>query len=133
MVLSGSFLTDRIRRAFNYEASWINIGIAEHENGLPESSRGIMSRAAVRSSEQVLAELILAISDKKDEFRAAVISRAVNSAIMTYTEKPLLSQYLAESMNVDLGDIQRVEECLHDYFMRSIAAAVVVEPHKKQV
>ncbi len=127
------FLTDRIRRAFNYEASWINIGIAEHENGLPESSRGIMSRAAVRSSEQVLAELILAISDKKDEFRAAVISRAVNSAIMTYTEKPLLSQYLAESMNVDLGDIRRVEECLHDYFMRSIAAAVVVEPHKKQV
>ena len=28
---------------------------------------------------------------------------------------------------------RRVEECLHDYFMTSIAAAVVVDPHKKIV
>ncbi len=127
------FLADRIRRAFNYEASWINIGIAEHENGLPEGARGIMSQVAVRTSEQVLVELILAVSDKKDPFKAAVISRAINAAIMTYTEKPLLSQYLGESMGLDLGDHERVGEYIHEYAMRSIAAAVVIAPRTKLI
>ena len=126
-------LTDRIRRAFDRRASWINIGIAEHENGLPESSRGIMARTAVEGSERILAELILAVSDKKNAFQAALISRAVNAAIMSYSEKPLLNQYLEESLGVDLSDPRRVEECLHDYFMTSIAAAVGVDPHKKIV
>ncbi len=126
-------LTDRIRRAFDRNASWINIGIAEHENGLPESSRGIMARTAVEGSEQVLAELILAVSDKKNAFQAALISRAVNAAIMSYSEKPLLNQYLEEAMDVDLSDPRKVEECMHDYFMKSIAAAVVVDPRTKVV
>ena len=52
---------------------------------------------------------------------------------MSYSEKPLLNQYLEESLGVDLSDPRRVEECLHDYFMTSIAAAVVVDPHKKIV
>lgn len=122
------FLTDRIRSAFDYKASWINIGLAEHENGLPETSRGLMAQTAVKASEQVLAELIIAISDKKDRFQAALISRSINAAIMSYCEKPLLNQYLEEAMDVPLSDERRVEECLHDYFMKSIAAAVVVDP-----
>lgn len=127
------FLADRIRRAFNYEASWINIGIAEHENGLPENARGIISQVAVHTSEQVLAELILAVSDKKDPFKAAVISRAINAAIMTYTEKPLLNQYLGESMGLDLTDHEKVGDYIHGYAMRSIAAAVVIDPRTKQI
>lgn len=127
------FLADRIRRAFDYQSSWINIGIAEHENGLPESSKGLMSQVAVRTSEQILAELILAVSDKKDTFRAAVISRAINAAIMTYTEKPLLNQYLGESMGLDLGDREKVGDYLHEYAMRSIAASVVIDPRNKLI
>ena len=92
-----------------------------------------MARTAVEGSERILAELILAVSDKKNAFQAALISRAVNAAIMSYSEKPLLNQYLEESLGVDLSDPRRVEECLHDYFMTSIAAAVVVDPHKKIV
>lgn len=127
------FLADRIRRAFNYDASWINIGLAEHENGLPESAKGIISQVAVHTSEQVLAELILAVSDKKDPFKAAVISRAINAAIMTYTEKPLLNRYLGESMGLDLGDHEQVGDYLHDYAMKSIASAVIIDPRTKQI
>lgn len=126
-------LTDRIRRAFDYKASWVNIGLAEHENGLPESSRGLMAQTAVKASEQVLAELILAVSDKKDAFQAALISRSINAAIISYSEKPLLNQYLEEFMDIDLSDKRKVEECLHDYFMKSIASVVVVDPRMKMV
>lgn len=127
------FLSDRIRRAFDYNASWINIGIAEHENGLPESSKGLMARVAVHTSEKILAELILAVSDKKDAFKAAVISRVINAAIMTYTEKPLMNQYLGESMDLDLENRERVGDYLHEYAMRSIAAAVTIDPMNKRV
>lgn len=127
------FLADRIRRAFNYDASWINIGLAEHENGLPESAKGIISQVAVHTSEQVLAELVLAVSDKKDPFKAAVISRAINAAIMTYTEKPLLNRYLGESMGLDLSDHEQVGDYLHDYAMKSIASAVIIDPRTKQI
>ena len=117
-------LRDRIRRTMDYEASWINIGIAEHENDLPDSSRGLMSHTAVRTGEQMLAELILAVSEDKDPFRAAVISRSINATIMAFMEKPLLRQYLGESLGVDLGDNARLEDELHAYFMRSIRASV---------
>ena len=41
------FLADRIHKIFHTKSSWINIGIAEHESGLPESSRGILAAKVV--------------------------------------------------------------------------------------
>lgn len=123
-------LKHRIHRAFDFKNSWMNIGIAEHENGLPESSRGLMARTAIEGSEKILADLIMAVSDKKDAFKAGIVSRAVNAAIMSYAEKPLLNKYLEESLGVDLSDMQHVEKTLHDYFMKSIAAAAVGETTK---
>lgn len=117
-------LRDRIHRTMDYESSWIIIGMAEHEGDLPDSSRGILSEVVVRTGERMLAELILAVSDDKDAFRAAIISRSVNATVMAFMEKPLLWQYLAASLGIDLADTQRMEEELHTYFMRSIRAAV---------
>lgn len=127
------YLADRIRRAFDYKHSWINIGIVEHENGLPEHVRGIMSESMIRINEQVLAELILAVSDKKDVFQAALISRSINASIMSYIEKPLLNQYMERIMGIGLDDPDRVEEYFHSYFMKSIEAAVVIHPCQKMV
>ena len=118
------FLTDRIRSAFDYKSSWINIGLADHESGLPESSKGIMAKTAVRTSEQVLAELIMALGTKQDPFQAAPIARAIMAAIMSYSEKPLMNQYMQEFMGGDLSDPEKVEDVLHRYFMESIEAAV---------
>jgi AcrR family transcriptional regulator len=127
------FLADRIRTAFNYKASWINIGIEAHESGFPENLKGIMSEVAVQTNEQVLAELILTVSDKQDPFKAAVIARTICAAIMSYTEKPLLNQYLGEHMEADLEDREKYAEYLHEYAMKSIEAAVVISPGRKVV
>lgn len=124
-------LANRIRRAFDFSKSWINIGLAEHENGLPESCQGTMAQIAIESNEKILAELIMVVGDKKDVFQAGIIARAINAAIMSYAEKPLLNKYLENSLEIDLGDLRKVEETLHEYFMRSIEAAVVAGPMKK--
>lgn len=118
------FLKNRIRRAFDLKNSWINIGIAERENSLPESSKGLMAKIAIDGSEKVLADLILAVSDNKDIMKAALMSRAISAAIMSYSEKPLLYKYMQESFAINLEDKEKVEAVLHDYFMKSIAASV---------
>ncbi|MGN0775671.1 MAG: TetR/AcrR family transcriptional regulator [Candidatus Ventricola sp.] len=125
------FLTRRIRRALNYEKSWINIGIAEHENGLPESSRGIMADVAVSTSEAVLAELIEAVSVRPDPYMAMIMARSINATMMTVIEKPLLLSKLAEKMELDIGDRDKMEMALHDYFMRAIEANVTRHPWQK--
>ena len=117
------YLNDRIRRMFDYK-SWINIGLISHEQDLPESSRGILAETLIRDNEQVLAELILSVSDKKDRFQAALVSRMISAAIISYIEKPLLNQHMTDAMGVDFSDSQKVTECMHDYFMKSIKAAV---------
>lgn len=127
------FLTDRIRSAFDYKMSWINIGLAEHENGLPESSKGILAKTVVRTSEQVLAELILAVGDKKDTFQSALIARSIMAAIMSYSEKPLMCEYMEKYMGIPLNDSDKVAEALHKYFMESIAAAVMTEATIKRI
>lgn len=118
------FLKNRIHRAFDFKNSWINIGIAERENSLPESSRGLMARTAIEGSEKILADLILAVSEKKDVMKAALVSRAISAAIMSYSEKPLLYKYMQESFAIDLEDKAKVEDVLHEYFMKSIAASI---------
>lgn len=118
------FLRNRIHRAFDFKNSWINIGIAERENSLPESSKGLMAKIAIDGSEKVLADLILAVSDNKDIMKAALMSRAISAAIMSYSEKPLLYKYMQESFAINLEDKEKVEDVLHDYFMKSIAASV---------
>ncbi len=118
------FLTGRIRQALDYSKSWINIGLAEHENSLPESSRGIMAEVATKTSESVLAELIEAVSVRPDPFRAMIMARSMSAAIMTVMEKPVLFSKLAEQMNQDISDMDRLEMELHDYFLRSIEANV---------
>ncbi|MGN0159550.1 MAG: TetR/AcrR family transcriptional regulator [Brotaphodocola sp.] len=124
-------LTDRIRRTFNYRRSWINIGLVEHENGLPESSRGMLAERMIRDNEQILAELILAVSDKKDSFQAALVARSISAAIISYIEKPLLNHYMEQFMNVDFSDLDRVEDYMHDYFMKSIAAIATIDPSRR--
>lgn len=116
-------LSDRIKHSLNTRLSWVYTGITEHENSLPDSSRDLLSRAAVDQNESVLAELILTVSDRPDPFRAAAVSRSINAAIVTFMEKPLLRTYIAESMGVDLSDDRRLGTELHRYFMQSIAAA----------
>lgn len=118
------FLTGRIRQSLDYRKSWINIGLAEHESGLPQSSRGVMADVVISSSEAVLAELIEAVSVRPDPYRAMVMARSINAAIMTVMEKPVLLGKLAERMGQDVSDMDRLEMELHDYFLRSIEANV---------
>lgn len=119
-------LIDRIRRTFDYNHSWINIGLVSHENDLPETSRGILAESMIHDNEQIIAELILAVSDKKDPFQAGLIARMISAAIISYVEKPLLNQHMEMAMDIDLGDLRQVEEYMHDYFMKSIKAATSI-------
>ena len=118
------YLTDRIHHTLDYNQSWINIGIAEHENGLPESSRGIMADVVVKTSEAVLAELIEAVSVRPNPYMAMLMARSISATIMTMMEKPVLLNKLAEYMDIDIGDKTQLEMAMHDYFMRSIEANV---------
>ena len=125
------YLTDRIHHALDYNQSWINIGIAEHENGLPESSRGIMADVIVKTSEAVLAELIEAVSVRPNPYMAMLMARSISANIMTMMEKPVLLNKLAEYMDIDIGDKTQLEMAMHDYFMRSIEANVSRHPWQK--
>lgn len=125
------YLTDRIHHALDYNQSWINIGIAEHENGLPESSRGIMADVVVKTSEAVLAELIEAVSVRPNPYMAMLMARSISATIMTMMEKPVLLNKLAEYMDIDIGDKTQLEMAMHDYFMRSIEANVSRHPWQK--
>lgn len=116
-----SYLSDRIRRMFD-EKSWINIGLISHEHDLPETSRGIVAETLIRDNEQILAELILCVSKKKDKFQAALIARMISAAIISYIEKPLLNQHMEAAMEIDLQDTKAVSDAMHEYFMQSIKA-----------
>lgn len=126
-------ISDRIRRTFNYKKSWMNIGLVEHENGLPESSRGLLAESMIHDNEQILAELILAVSDKKDPLQAALVARSISAAIISYIEKPLLNQYMEKCMDIDLSDQERIGDYMHDYFMKSIEAVATIDPSRKWV
>lgn len=119
-------LSVRMRRAFNNNKSWINIGLAKNESGLPENTRGLMAQTAVVYNEKVLADLILAVSDRADPFRAAMISRSIHAMIASYMEKPIINQITSEVMGVDFLDAQRMEDELHAYFMKSIKASTQI-------
>ncbi len=119
------FLASRMYRSMREDISWINIGIAEHENGFPESSRGIMSKVAVEEGEELLARLILAVSDAPDIKKAMIISRSINAAMMSYLEKPLILNHLAESLGTEVGDASETADLLHDFSMEAIRSAVV--------
>ena len=125
------YLTDRIHHALEYNQSWITIGIAEHDNGVPESSRGIMADVVVKTSEAVLAELIEAVSVRPNPYMAMLMARSISATIMTMMEKPVLLNKLAEYMDIDIGDKTQLEMAMHDYFMRSIEANVSRHPWQK--
>ena len=127
------YLAQRIKRTFNGRASQINIGLVAHENGFPESCQGIMAKVAVKDNEKVLADLIYYVSEKKDRFQAVMIARAIMAAILSYMEKPLLNKELERETGVDLEDYLAVEDYMQDYFMKSIRAAVTVNPLDKLV
>lgn len=118
------YLSDRIRRMFD-EKSWINIGLISHEHDLPETSRGIVAETLIRDNEQILAELILCVSKKKDKFQAALVARMISAAIISYIEKPLLNQHMEDAMEINLQDTKAVSDAMHEYFMRSIRALAV--------
>lgn len=124
-------LTDRIRRTLDYKHSWINVGMVSHENDLPESSRGILAESMIHDNEQILADLILAVSDKKDRFQAGLIARMISASIISYVEKPQLIQHMEAAMEIDLEDLRSVEECMHDYFMKSIQAIATIYPERR--
>lgn len=115
------YLSDRIRRMFD-EKSWINIGLISHEHDLPVTSRGIVAETLIRDNEQILAELILCVSKKKDKFQAALVARMISAAIISYIEKPLLNQHMEDAMEIDLQDTKAVSDAMHEYFMQSIRA-----------
>ena len=127
------FLADRIHKIFHTKSSWINIGIAEHESGLPESSRGILAAKVVELNEKVLYELIMAVSDRPDELKSALLSRTINASMMTFIEKRFLSDALSKSIGVDLNDLNRIQHILHDQFLRNIETEVIINPYRKRI
>ena len=96
------------------------MGVARYEHTLPESSRGIMAEAAIRLCEIVLADLLMAVSDEMDAFKAALVARGISAAIISYLEKPILCQYMERDMNVDFSDKEKVQQYLHEFLMQSL-------------
>ena len=83
---------------------------------------------AIEQSEGVLAELIMAVSDKKDMTHAAIMARTICAGMMSYMEKPLLWQMMAERTGVQLDSEETVYKYMHDYFMHSISVNVMIRP-----
>lgn len=121
------FLEERIKMALSSK-NWINIGLAEHESGLPEKAKGLVSKVAIEQSEGILAELIMAVSDKKDITHAAVMARTICAGMMSYMEKPLLWQFMAEKTGTELNSEETVYKYMHDYYMHSISVNVMIHP-----
>ena len=123
-------ISQTMHMTFNPKKSMMNIGLVEHENGFPPNSQGVISGVAVDENEKVLAQLINKLMDGQDMFRAAVIARAVMSAIMSFMEKPLLKSRMEKELQINFSDTDAVEKCMHDYFIASIRTAV--EERKSQ-
>lgn len=116
------FLKKRIARNLNGAASFINIGLVAHENEFPESCQDIMARVAIEDNEVLLAKLIDYVSERHDPFRSVLTARSINAAMMTYLEKPLLNRELGKETGIDLEDLEKVEECMYEIFIKGIRA-----------
>ena len=118
----------QISRTLNGKVSYINVGLVAHENEFPMSCRDIMAKAVIKENEVVLADLIDYVSDYRDHFMAVLAARCVTAGIVAYMEKPLLNQELGRVTDVDLDDLERVEDAMHKYFMKSIQSVASVDP-----
>ncbi|MGI5990156.1 MAG: TetR family transcriptional regulator [Lachnospiraceae bacterium] len=124
-------ISQTMHMTFNPKKSMVNIGLVEHENGFPPDSQGIISGVAVDENEKVLAQLINRLMGGQEMFRAAVIARAVMSAIMSFMEKPLLINRMEKELKISLSDTGAVEKCMHDYFIAGIRTAVEEQKQQK--
>ena len=118
------YLRFKITDSLNYGISWMNVGIVEHENGLPESSRGIMAESIVKNNELIIAQFIMELSDHKDDFQAVLIARSIMASTMTFLEKPLLNEAFSKLTGVDLSDSKKVGEAYLKGAMNSIRSFV---------
>lgn len=119
-------LRKRIHNFF-HPSSQVYIGLIQNENTLPDSSRGICSAVITECNERVLAQLILAVDDKKDALRAIVLSRSINGSIMTFMEKPLLLDNLLQSFGLGEKKPLDLADMLHNYFMCSLKAMLAAD------
>lgn len=116
-------LSETMQLTFDPKKSMINIGMVEHENGFPESSRHTIASVAVRDNELILQELINYVLPEKDLMRSTLIARSISASIMSYMEKPLLNEEFSRAAGLDLSDREKVKEVLLKYFIDSIHAA----------
>lgn len=99
----------------------VNIVLREHT--FPPHLIGILSRTLFDKIEGQLSRLIITISGRDDPFWALVISRAINGAILTFSENPLLLQ---NSLHTEVSSEQKdlMKDYIHDYLISSIKAII---------
>lgn len=130
--LIDQLLSNQIRRSLNAKA-FVNIGLVMHQNEFPASCQDVMATAIIEENEIVLADLIDYVSDFRDRFGAVIAARTITAGIMTYLEKPMLNEELGKRTGLDLGNLEKVEDTMHSFFMKSIEAYAAVDPAVRRV
>jgi AcrR family transcriptional regulator len=95
-----------------------------NEPSFPSALSGRLSQSVYELIEGPLARLIQFASVSKDAFEAAVLSRAINGAIFTFLEKPILAASVLPPTSK--GYNGKVRDCLRDLLLSGL------ESHLKQ-
>lgn len=121
-------LKKQISYSFNPKNK-ITINLVLREYTFPQQLIGILSNSIYDKIEGQLSRLIMTVTGKKDIFWASVISRAINGAIFTFTEKPILMENVLHT-SLTINEEKLTEDYLHNYIIQSIHGLIPADDQK---
>ena len=116
-------ISKQIRYSFDSRNQNI-INIVLREDTFPPQLFGILSHTIFDKIEGQLARLLITISSRDEPFWALVISRAINGAIFTFCEQPILLQNVLHTKVFSKEQKDLMEDYVHDYLLGGIKAFV---------
>lgn len=101
------------------ERNSTTIKLMLNEPSFPAHLSGKLSQAVYELIEGPLSKLIAYVSDSKELFEAAVLSRAINGAIFTFMEKPVLAKNVLRGAPRD-HDVEKLGTYLHRFLINGL-------------
>lgn len=99
------------------------INLMLNEGSFPPALSGRLSQSIYELIEGPLSQLIQYVSDSKNLFEAAVLSRTINGAIFTFREKPILAQNVLRTASYDY-DIDKLQTYLHRFLVLGLKNSI---------
>ena len=98
------------------ERNSTTINLMLNEASFPPALSGQLSQSIYELIEGPLSQLIQYVSDSKNLFEAAVLSRAINGAIFTFREKPILARNVLRTATYEY-DLEKLQTYLHRFLL----------------